>query len=407
MPEQNLPDTRWAKNEFSERLFDALTAAGGEGRFAGGCVRDALLHREVSDIDVATTVPPADVINALEAAGMKAVPTGLDHGTITAVLDGAHIEVTTLREDIETDGRHAVVKFTTDWAVDSSRRDFTVNALYADRDGKIYDFQGGLQDLANRRIRFIGDASERIHEDALRILRFYRFSAWYAQMPLNEAGHTACKTNRNLLANLSAERVSHEIMRLLEAPAPVAVVQDLVIDQILDGLLPPSLDLGLFARVVEIENELGLADALRRLFALVGREVDLSELATDRRLSGAEEARLLKMAKAPPLDHSMAQNEAHRIIYRAGCETFSEWAILAWAASNDERHHSAWEALYHQVDSYEPVTFPITGKDVMDAGVPEGSEVGRILGLLEEGWLEQDFKPGKTALLKKLAELVA
>lgn len=402
-----LPDLPWVKSDLAERLFDALEGADGEGRFAGGCVRDALLGRTANDIDVATTVHPEDVIKALEAAGIKAVPTGIDHGTITAVLDGAHIEVTTLREDIETDGRHAVVRFAEDWEVDSSRRDFTINALYADRNGEIFDYQGGLQDLADKRVRFIGSAVDRIHEDALRILRFYRFSAWYAQLPLDEEGHAASKTHQALLAGLSAERVTNELLKLMAAPAPQGIIQDMIVDGILEGLLPVPLALGDMSRVAEIESELGEVDAIRRLSALIGGDVDIRQLAEDRKLSNNERSRLLAMAAGADVQRGMSWNETRRRIYRHGAEAFADWVLLAWARSNDERNHTAWESLYRSISNYEPVTFPITGKMVMDSGIPEGEQVGAILHALESWWIEGDFTATEAELMVKLRELVS
>src|SRR5690606_37196916 len=323
----------WMTDAATVAVLDALEAAGGPGcaRFVGGCVRNALLDRPVNDIDIATVLTPPAVSAALKAAGLKAVPTGVEHGTVTAVAKGKPFEITTLRRDVETDGRRAVVAFTEDWAEDAERRDFTLNSLYADRDGRVVDVTGrGVADGRAGRIVFVGDAQTRIREDHLRILRFFRFQAWYGRGAPDATALAACVAHRGLLGSLAAERVSKELLNLLAADDPVAVVALMIETGVLGELIPQARDLPRLAGLVRIGEP---ADPLLRLAALLPDDPATGIATAERlRLSNQQRDRLgAALAAEAALGRDMGQREARRALYRIGARAFADRARLAWA----------------------------------------------------------------------------
>src|ERR1700761_8412569 len=290
-----LNDRSWLDAKATRTLIAALDAAGIDFRFVGGAVRDGLLGRKVSDIDVATPAMPEDVVRAVEAAGLKAIPTGIAHGTVTAIVARQPFEVTTLRRDVETDGRHAVVAFTDDWRADAARRDFTMNALYADRDGTITDFFGGEDDARAGRVRFIGDPARRIEEDALRILRFFRFHAWYGRGALDPAGLTASTQLAGMIGRLSGERVRVELLKTLAAPDPAPSWSAMIEAGVMAHTVPAALRVDRLSAMTALERDLRLpADPLRRLAALTGvPSAELLATLKDRlKLSNRDEAHL-------------------------------------------------------------------------------------------------------------------
>ncbi len=265
------PDAHaWLVTARTRAVMQALTRDGGDARFVGGAVRNAILGEAVADIDIATPLLPQDVMRRLQKAGFGAIPTGIEHGTITAIVRGQPFEVTTLRRDVSTDGRRATVAFTTDWAEDAARRDFTMNALYANAEGEIFDYVGGLADLRERRVRFVGDPSTRIREDYLRILRLFRFHAWYGKGGLDAEAFAAASDEKAGLKLLSGERVQKELLRLLEAKNPLTTLQAMQRVSILAEILPADLQLERIARLVEIETANSRKpDSLLRLAALL------------------------------------------------------------------------------------------------------------------------------------------
>jgi poly(A) polymerase len=405
---ESLGGPPWMTHPATRAVVAALEAAGGPGcaRFVGGCVRNAILKRPVEDIDIATTLTPDAVTKALTAAGLKAVPTGIDHGTITAVAQGRPFEVTSLRRDVETDGRRAVVAFTTDWAEDAQRRDFRLNALYADPDGRIYDpTAGGLADTHAGRIVFVGDPETRIREDALRILRFFRFQAWYGRGEPDAAGLAACAALRDLVKGLSAERVSAELLKLLAAEDPRDVVRLMAQTGILAVVLPEAQGLERFERLVAIETDmLFTEDALLRLAALLPDDpLAALALAERLRLSNAQRDRLAAaLAPEPRLVSWMSPRETRRLVYRLGVETFCDRVTLAWAASGRPAAAVQWRALLPLARSWTAPRFPLTGEEVMAAGVPKGPLVGEVIREVEAWWVENDFPDDKLALIERL-----
>lgn len=388
----------WLTADGAAEVMGALAAEGGIARFVGGCVRDALAGRVVRDLDIATDQRPAVVVGLLKAAGLKAVPTGIAHGTVTAVAHGRPFEVTTLRVDIETDGRHAVVEFTDDWTEDAHRRDFTMNALYCDPDGTVYDPVGGVEDLKAQRVRFIGDPFSRIEEDALRILRFFRFHAWYGKGAMDEPGLAACRDRRADLGRLSVERIRAEMLRLLAAPVPVPTLQVMAEAGVLRQVMPEAGALRCIERLVDI----GEGDALLRLASLTSRRADvLTGLAERWRLSTKEKARLRCMAAGEAeVPAGLSDAEARAQVYWLGAERFRDLVMLDWAADGDDRRHLATLA-----ERWSAPKFPLKGADLLSRGIPAGERVGALLRTLERQWVEEGFEPGKAELLARIQDV--
>lgn len=387
-------------------VLDALQAAGGQARFVGGCVRNALLNEPVSDIDIATTLTPDQVIAALEAAGIKAVPTGVEHGTVTAVAGGQPFEITTLRRDVATDGRRAVVAFTQDWAEDAQRRDFALNALYADRDGTLHDPTGhGLADGKAGRIVFVGDAATRIAEDHLRILRYFRFLAWYGKGEPDVAAVAACAAGKGGVSALSAERVSKELLKLVAADDPRPAVALMKQTGVLAEILPGADDLTAFNGLVEIESEqLFVNDPVLRLACLLPQDqIGVGKAAEALRLSNEQRDRLVAaMGKTPRITSWMSPRESRRAVYQIGVATFSDRIKLAWAHVTRSAATHQWRGLLALAESWTPPPFPLTGQDVINSGVPKGPMVGQVLREVEDWWIDHDFIDDKFSAIEKL-----
>jgi poly(A) polymerase len=407
-PPHRLTGAEWLERPETQAVFAALAARGHAGRAVGGAVRNALAGRPVADVDIATDARPEEVLRAAEAAGLKAVPTGLAHGTVTVVAGKRPYEITTLRRDVETHGRHATVVFTHDWAEDARRRDFTLNALYCGADGTLFDPLGGYPDLAARRVRFIGDAGERIREDYLRILRFFRLTADFAAGPADAEGLAACVRERTGLAILSAERVRVELLRLLAAPRGAeiaALMQDY-------GLLPSVVGAAprptLLARLAALETALGLApDAVLRLAALaVEIEEDAERLRDRLRLSNGETGKLARAA-GPGADIGPPSPEAHARawLYRHGAPAYRERTLLDWSRSGAPPNSDAWRRRFDLPDRWQPPRFPLTGVDVLAQDIPAGPRVGETLRALEEWWIAGDFAADEAGLRMRLREL--
>jgi len=402
-PMQRLDVQPWMVTRATRSLLAALRAGGGEVRFVGGCVRNAVLAVPVEDIDLATSLLPEEVVRALTAAGLASVPTGLAHGTVTAIVDGQSYEITTLRRDVETDGRHAVVAFTRDWQADAARRDFTLNALYADEEGHLFDYVGGLNDLQARHVRFVGEPARRLAEDYLRALRFYRFSAWYGTPPYDAAGRAACAAAARSLDRLSGERVRRELLALLAAPSPITAMDDMLADGVLRYWLPEATgttrDLG---HLVEIERSIAAADRLRRLAALIADRTDVGACADRLRLSRAEADRLGAMlAEACDGDIDGGPRGWRRAIHRVGRAAFVDRLLLVAA-----RRGLGWEKAYELATTWRDPKFPVRGADVLARGVPAGSAVGEILTAVEDWWVDGDFTADRAACLDRLAQEV-
>jgi poly(A) polymerase len=392
----------WLLEAPTQDLMAAFRTADIAVRFVGGCVRDALLDIESSDIDIATPALPAQVMAALAAAGIKALPTGLAHGTVTAVIPPRTFEITTLRRDVETFGRRARVAFDAGWSEDAARRDFTINAIYLAPDGTIEDPVGGRADLATRRVRFVGDPATRIAEDVLRVLRYYRFEARFGRGDGDAAARAACRDAVDKLATLSAERVSRELLRLLIGPDPVRALKMMRDDGVLTALLPEATRLERLAGVLPLA---AADDAILCLAALV--DVDAAgakAVAARLRLSTAEARRLAGLAAPWPLD-PQADPKARRLaLYRLGQERYSDLALLL--AADGRLKPAALRRMLDLAETWAIPTFPLGGDDVTALGIAPGPPVGRLLAAVRQWWEAGDFAADREACLARLAAAI-
>lgn len=395
----NPADHDWMTAPATRRVMSALdAAAAGGSRFVGGSVRNALLGEPVADIDIATILTPEAAKQALEAAGIAVHPTGIEHGTLTAVADHHPFEVTTLRRDVSTDGRRATVSFTTDWAEDAARRDFRINALYADMTGEIFDSVGGLDDIPARRIVFIGKAEDRIAEDYLRILRFFRFYARYGQGEPDADAVRACSEMTNGLAQLSAERVWAETKKLLAAPDPVSALRLMAETGVSTALFGDGGDADRVAQLVR----LGADDPLIRFSGWLGETA--AGLIAGLRLSNAEALRLRKMSD-PDLSRNIMDKwpvraELEKLVYRHGNQAVADQLYLCF--SRTETPPEGWGGAIAHALSFEAPVFPLTGADLKQAGVASGPEMGETLRRLEAAWIDSRFRLSKAGLLEQV-----
>ena len=394
----------WMTEPATLAVLGALAAGGAEARFVGGAVRDALLGRPIGDIDIATPATPERVIGLLEKRGIKVVPTGLAHGTVTAIAGTPprHFEITTLRRDVETYGRHARVAFDADWAADAARRDFTINAIFLAADGTIHDPVGGLADLRARRIRFVGDPATRIAADVLRILRYYRFEARFGTGSGDPRARAACRAAAHLLPSLSAERVAQELIKLLETPDPLPVLHMMQEDGVLAIILLEAQRLDRLRQMIAIEPE---ADPLRRLAALI--EVDAAgaiAVAERLRFSNAWRDRLRGLAPPWAVDPRVNGRAQRRALYRLGAGRYSDIALLlaAEGAMSGER----LTELLALARNWIPPVFPLTGHDVTRLGIRPGEKVGKLLDAVHDWWEAGDYSADRAACLARLKELV-
>jgi poly(A) polymerase len=384
----------WLTSPELAKVFSALGRDGAEARVIGGAVRNALINRPVTEIDIATTALPDDVMQLARDAGLGAHPTGIAHGTVTVVADGRSFEVTTLRRDVETDGRHAIVRFTSSWEDDAARRDFTINALSCTLDGTIFDYTGGLADLRRRRVRFIGDPQARIREDFLRILRFFRFAAEYGNGDLDHQGLAASEALKSGLGQLSAERIQAELLKLLPAPHAIPVIGVMATSGILASVLTGPLFPARFTSLCAIEAALGEPpDALTRLAALaIAEPADAAALAGKLKLSNADTARLMRAtASGLSPDPAMAGPAARQALYRLGPEDYARSVRLAWATADAPPSDARWRTLALLPDRWRVPRLPATGADVLALGVTAGPKVGAVLSAFERWWLDSDF----------------
>ncbi|HTC83073.1 MAG TPA: hypothetical protein VK683_01910, partial [Rhizomicrobium sp.] len=331
-----------------------------------------------------------------------------DHGTVTALAGTHAFEITSLRRDVETDGRHAKVAFTDDWALDAARRDFTINALYASADGEIFDYATGVEDLIAGKVRFIGDARTRIAEDYLRVLRLFRFHAWYGRGEIDEDGLRAAADAKDKLKTLSAERIAKELWRLLEADHPGPVLRVMAATGILPELLPGALQVLRLERLVALDAENGFPrDPVLRLAALLSDSEEVARAAASRlRLSNVDRARLEQALGGDRIAARLSAQEARRLLYRLGEACFRDKLLLQWAGEPAKSPAGAWRMLLDMADSWQRPRFPLSGRDVMLAGVPEGPEVGRVLAALQDWWVQGDFAADESALRDRLKEMI-
>lgn len=401
MSEARLLDgASWLKSGPPARVLNLLNGGGEEARVVGGAVRNALLKIPIGDIDIATTAVPEEVIRRAKAAGIKSVPTGVDHGTVTLVIDSHPFEVTTLREDTETFGRKANVAFGRDWMRDAERRDFTINGLSVDADGRVHDYVGGLDDIAAKRVRFIGDPNKRISEDFLRILRFFRIHAAYGAGEPDRSGYLACINARSGLATLSAERVRAEMLKLMVADGAAIAVSAMAEGGLLLPLFGGVAYTGPFKTMISIERALSLApDALRRLAALaVAVTEDAKRVSSRLRLTNAETKGLDSMGHRWWRLARMDEATARRRLYRLGQDRYRDRLLLAWARSGENSEASAWRELATLPERWSAPKFPLKAANFVARGIAHGPQLGQVLGAAEDAWLAAGFPLDEAAL---------
>ncbi len=395
-----LGDAPWLRHGEVARLLAALGCDGDEARVVGGAVRNALLRLAVDEIDVATTAVPEEVVRRVEGAGWKAIPTGIDHGTVTVVIDGKPFEVTTLRQDVETYGRKAKVAFGRDWRIDAERRDFTINALSVSAEGRIFDYVGGVADIAARRVRFIGEPATRIAEDYLRILRFFRFHAWYGKDHPDVAGLHACILARAGLETLSRERVRMELLKLLLAPRATPTLAVMAETGILGTVLGGVPLLASFENVVKAEAEMGFsADAVRRLGALaVTVKEDGERLAQRLRLSNAEAERLVALEHWWRVSPATGAQPARALLYHLGPQSFTDRVLIGWSRSTAGAADGGWHELANLPQRWTASKFPLKAADFIDRGVAAGPALGAAMRSAEQAWIAANFPADRGAL---------
>ena len=400
VPAGHIAPQPWMEEPATRTVLAALAAGGALALFVGGAVRDALLRRAIGDIDLATPAPPERVTALLQARGIKVVPTGFAHGTVTAVVPPRHFEITSLRHDVETYGRRARVAFGADWAADAARRDFTMNAIFLAPDGTIYDPVGGLADLFAGRVRFVGDPAARIAEDVLRLLRYYRFEARFGSAAGDAAARAACRAAAHLLPGLSAERVAQELLHLLAAANPVPALRMMQEDRVLGVVLPQARRLDRLEHLLALEPE---PDALLRLAALVETDAaGMTALAERLRLSNAVRNRLAGPAPPWPLDPDADRRGWRRALYRLGDGRSRDLALLLAAEGKMSRRRLAEFAEFAR--DWTPPEFPLSGRDVVALGILPGPRIGHLLADVREWWEAGDFAADRALCLARLKD---
>ena len=413
LPDKIVPPD-WMTAAPTRSLLAALGAGGASVRFVGGCVRDALLGLRPADIDIATPETPDQVIRRLEKARLKAVLTGIEHGTVTAVVPPATFQITTLRRDVATDGRHATVAFGTDWAEDAARRDFTINALYADAGGQLFDFTGGRADLAAGLVRFIGDPAQRVAEDYLRVLRFFRFHARFGKGAPDAASLAACADSVGGLERLSGERIRDELLKILILPNAAEALALMQQSGVLGAILPQArLDAAAFSRLVRLQLAVAAAggadpDLWPRLALLLEGNTDADAVADRLKLSNAQRMRLAGLLSLPAFDVRMLQDDSvfRLALYRLGAERYRDALLLATARQAAEAEETKAVARAVATASWRRPVFPLRGADILAAGFAPGPTVSALLNEIESWWAEAGFVPDREACLRRLRDRV-
>jgi len=396
----------WMLTSQVQKIMQVLNDNEGESRFIGGCIRNALVNREIIDIDIATTLKPDEVIEVLKNNKIKYVPTGLEHGTITAIIEGQPFEVTTLRKDVENFGRHAKVEFIDDWKLDAGRRDFTINAISANIEGDLFDPFGGIEDLRLGRVRFIGNAKTRIEEDVLRILRFFRFYAHFGRGEPDKESLKACINAAGEIEKLSFERIRNEILKLLESDNSAKVWKLMVKNNVTKSFLPAALEFKNLERLIKFEKKYdSQMFPLRRFATLLKIEPEeIKKLSNRMRFSKNQYKDLLRMIKPEvSISLTMKSEDIRKAVYHIGNDMLRNLLLLD-AARSDE--NIDFFELYNEATVFRAPRFPIVGNDILKYGYEQGSKLGDILREIENYWIENNFQPNRTACLKRLEEIV-
>ena len=414
-----LPEVDWLSATSTKLIIDSLQKEGTEVRFVGGCVRNSLAKRPVTDIDIATPDRPEKVIELLNFAGIKSLPTGVQHGTIKAIVGRSRFDITTLRRDAETYGRHAKVVFCDNWLEDARRRDFTINSISASPSGTIFDPFGGISDLENGRVKFIGKASERITEDYLRILRFFRFHGLFGRGPINDEAMAACRAHATKLRHLSNERIGTEFLKILLVTAPDKICIQMRKAKVLAHVFPQNIDLRYLRMVKWLENEVVdikeiAPNYIRYLAALIGREHKCALQTAERLSLSKRQHNQLNTLVNPKnqLSVSLNHNLKRQKIRRFGNARAVDLILLTWAGELAQSKRSPRQGkddylrLLKQCIDWTAPIFPVSGTDVLNLGVKRGPEVGKILAIIETWWESMGCEPTRTSCLRQLVLIV-
>ena len=399
------------KDKLCMKIFSLLNEKEDTSRFVGGCVRDSMIGLKTNDIDIATKLKPEDVVKILGSESIKVVPTGIDHGTVSVFSKDFNFEITTLRSDISTDGRHAEVIFSDSWEEDSLRRDFTINSIYLKQNGELYDPHNGIQNLKDKKIIFIGNPDERINEDYLRILRFFRFNAFYGNnnLKLSNDSIKACTKNKNKIKKLSSERVQNEFFKILNSSDPYFIVSIMRKIEILDLLFEHKVETKIFKKLllIEKENSFSKNHILRfASLALKNKKINSNNLQMFNFSKKERKELCLLTNQEFEIHNKLNKSDIKKILYSTDRKILKDMAKLSWALSNNRVTNKNWKTVLNQIDKVEIPIFPLKAKDILDYGLEEGPIIGEILKTVEQDWIDSNFEHNKEDLLFKLKAII-
>lgn len=399
------------KDKVCMKIFSLLNEKEDTARFVGGCVRDSIIGLKTTDIDIATKLNPEDVVKILSSESIKVVPTGIDHGTVSVFSKDFNFEITTLRSDISTDGRHAEVIFSDSWEEDSLRRDFTINSIYLKQNGEIYDPHNGIQHLKDRKIIFIGNPDERINEDYLRILRFFRFNAFYGNnnLKLSSDSIKACAKNKNKIKKLSSERVQNEFFKILKSSNPYFIISIMRKIEILDLLFEQKVETKIFKKLLLIdkENSFSKNHILRFASLALNNKKINSNILQMFNFSKKERKELCLLTNQEfEIHNKLNKSDISKILYSLDRKTLKDMAKLSWALSKNRVTNKNWKNVLSQIDKVAIPIFPLKAKDILDYGLEEGPIIGEILKTVEQDWIDSNFEHNKEDLLFKLKAII-
>jgi|TARA_B100000073_G_scaffold128418_1_gene105138 poly(A) polymerase len=399
------------KDKLCMKIFSLLNEKEDTARFVGGCVRDSIIGLKTNDIDIATKLNPEDVVKILGSESIKVVPTGIDHGTVSVFSKDFNFEITTLRSDISTDGRHAEVIFSDSWEEDSLRRDFTINSIYLKQNGELYDPHNGIQNLKDKKIIFIGNPDERINEDYLRILRFFRFNAFYGNnnLKLSSDSIKACTKNKNKIKKLSSERVQNEFFKILNSSDPYFIVSIMRKIEILDLLFEHKVETKIFKKLllIEKENSFSKNHILRfASLALKNKKINSNNLQMFNFSKKERKELCLLTNQEFEIHNKLNKSDIKKILYSIDRKTLKDMAKLSWALSNNRVTNKNWKNVLSQIDKVAIPIFPLKAKDILDYGLEEGPIIGEILKTVEQDWIDSNFEHNKEDLLFKLKAII-
>ena len=399
------------KDKLCMKIFSLLNEKEDTARFVGGCVRDSIIGLKTNDIDIATKLNPEDVVKILGSESIKVIPTGIDHGTVSVFSKDFNFEITTLRSDISTDGRHAEVIFSDSWEEDSLRRDFTINSIYLKQNGELYDPHNGIQNLKDKKIIFIGNPDERINEDYLRILRFFRFNAFYGNnnLKLSSDSIKACTKNKNKIKKLSSERVQNEFFKILNSSDPYFIVSIMRKIEILDLLFEHKVETKIFKKLllIEKENSFSKNHILRfASLALKNKKINSNNLQMFNFSKKERKELCLLTNQEFEIHNKLNKSDIKKILYSIDRKTLKDMAKLSWALSNNRVTNKNWKNVLSQIDKVAIPIFPLKAKDILDYGLEEGPIIGEILKTVEQDWIDSNFEHNKEDLLFKLKAII-